>query len=176
MHRSTTGDATDPVLETMNALRQIVRALRVSSREVERTLGLSSAQLFVLQQLKKSPAASIKTLARRTMTDPSSVSVVVQRLAERGLVSRRTSPDDARKTELRLSRSGGALLRAAPTTAQESLLSALLELPPAEQAALSKLLGKVVGAMGAGGHAAAMFFEDELRRTPRGRRTRSDAR
>ena len=40
----------------MNAVRRIVRALRVSSRASEKALGVSGAQLFVLQQLAESAA------------------------------------------------------------------------------------------------------------------------
>ena len=35
----------------MNGIRRIVRALRLSSRAAEKALGVSGAQLFVLQQL-----------------------------------------------------------------------------------------------------------------------------
>jgi len=60
----------------MDALRRIVRALRLSSTDLERTHGVSVAQLFVLEQLADGHARSIKQLADETLTDPSSVSVV----------------------------------------------------------------------------------------------------
>ena len=68
----------------MDALRRIVRALRISARAVEARLGINSAQVFVLHQLKKQDASSIDELAERTLTHQSSVSAVVGRLA--GLV------------------------------------------------------------------------------------------
>ena len=75
----------------MDALRRIVRTLRISARAAEARLGISSAQVFVLQQLKKQDASSIDELAERTLTHQSSVSAVVGRLAARGLVTRRTA-------------------------------------------------------------------------------------
>src|SRR5262249_5588713 len=109
--RSTTGAGgssggkPDPrhVRKVLDSLRRIVRSFRVSARAVEGRLGISAAQLFVLHQLAESDASSIDELAARTLTHQSSVSVVVARLAERGLVVRRTARDDARRTEIALS-------------------------------------------------------------------------
>ena len=64
----------------VNGLRRITQALRLSSSVVQDTLGITGAQLFVLQQLADRPGASLRELAERTLTDQSSVSVVVSRL------------------------------------------------------------------------------------------------
>src|SRR5690606_34248975 len=72
----------------LRSLRQLVHALRATSHAVEDDVGLTGAQLFVLRELAAEPGASIRRLSERTMTDPSSVSAVVARLTERGLVDR----------------------------------------------------------------------------------------
>jgi DNA-binding MarR family transcriptional regulator len=59
----------------LDAVRRIVQALRESSRQAERQVGLSGAQLFVLQKLAESPASSVNELAARTHTHQSSVSL-----------------------------------------------------------------------------------------------------
>ncbi len=91
----------------MNAMRAIVRALRVSSRMIESKMGMSGAQLFVLQQLAERPADSFNDLAERTATHQSSVSVVVRRLVDHGYVSRTPSDADRRRVELALTRGAG---------------------------------------------------------------------
>ncbi|HEY0985617.1 MAG TPA: helix-turn-helix domain-containing protein, partial [Kofleriaceae bacterium] len=58
----------------VNGLRRITQALRLSSSVVQDTLGITGAQLFVLQQLADRPSASLRELAERTLTDQSSVS------------------------------------------------------------------------------------------------------
>ena len=63
----------------LDAFRHIVQALRVGRARVEQT-GLSSAQLFALQQIAEHPDASINDVAALTFTHQSSVSVVIQRL------------------------------------------------------------------------------------------------
>src|SRR5262245_858835 len=98
----------------LDAFRRIVRELRLGARTAERAVGVSAAQLFVLEKLAANPAASVAELAARTLTDPSSVSVVVSRLAERGLVSRTTASADARRAEIALTARGRALARRAP--------------------------------------------------------------
>src|SRR5580765_5939699 len=89
-----------PVDRSMNAVRSIVRAFRVNTRAIELKMGISLAQLFVLQQLAERPSDSLNELAERTATHQSSVSVVVRRLVERGYVTRTTSTADKRRIEI----------------------------------------------------------------------------
>src|SRR5260221_224334 len=59
---------TAEVRTAIDALRRIVRALRVSARAAEKRLGISAPQLFVLQQLADHARLSIGELARPTAT------------------------------------------------------------------------------------------------------------
>jgi len=113
----------------LDALRRIVRALGVSSRTAEHSVGVTGAQLLVLQRLAESPANSLNDLAERTFTHQSTVSVVVDRLVERRFVKRTRSRDDARKILLSLTSSGRTALRKAPPPAQTQLVDALGRLP-----------------------------------------------
>src|SRR5438105_2683545 len=115
-------------------------------------LGLSAAQLFVLQELGKTPALSLNDLAERTDTDQSSVSVVVSRLVESGHVSRDRDPRDGRRLLLNLTKSGRSIIQRAPMAAQEHVLEALDRMPPDERkrfattfdAPAQKQLGRLV--------------------------------
>src|SRR5205814_2997070 len=97
----------------MNAVRSVVRALRLNTRSIEGKLGISLAQLFVLQQLAEKPADSLNELAERTATHQSSVSVVVRRLVERGFVTRVAASADRRRVQIALTPEGENLLRGA---------------------------------------------------------------
>ncbi len=129
-----------PVDRSMNAVRSIVRAFRVNTRAIELKMGISLAQLFVLQQLTERSADSLNELAERTATHQSSVSVVVRRLVERGFVSRASSPTDRRRIEIAVTPSGRALLEDAPTTIQTQLMTALRRLGSDDQKTLASLL------------------------------------
>jgi DNA-binding MarR family transcriptional regulator len=145
---------------TLDALRRIVRALRLSASETERALGISVAQLFILQQLADGRPRSLVALAAETLTDPSSVSAVVQRLAKQKLVSRRADPDDARRAQVTLSTAGRALLDRAPEPVQERLLASLADLSERRLAEFSSSLGRMADAI-AGAHVEpGLFFED----------------
>jgi DNA-binding MarR family transcriptional regulator len=156
--------STEAVRAVLDCVRRIVRALRESSREAERKVGVSGAQMFVLQQIAAGQARSVSELAERTLTHQSSVSVVVQRLAVAGLIARSRSRHDRRRTDLRLTARGRALVSSAPPLLQERLIEAVRQLPPARRLRLASALSEVVDRMQLPGGAAPMFFEDGGRR------------
>jgi DNA-binding MarR family transcriptional regulator len=154
--------AAGEVRAVLDSIRRIVRLLRVSSREAEREVGLTGAQLFVLQKLAEAGVLSVNELAERTHTHQSSVSVVAQSLVDKDLVARSKSAADGRRLELTLTPAAKALLRKAPGAAQDRLIEALDRLPAATRAQLAKSLGKLVDEAGLGDEAALMIFEDEV--------------
>jgi len=152
--------ASEETREILNSLRHIVRSLRVSSRNAEQRVGLSGAQLFVLQCLSRQSPCSVNELAVATATDQSSVSVVVSRLVARGYVHRVSSKQDRRSVELSLSPAGRTLLLTAPEAAQDRLLAALSKLKKPELLVLSALLGKVVELAQVSSERPSLFFEE----------------
>jgi DNA-binding MarR family transcriptional regulator len=132
----------------MDAIRAVVRALRINTRAIEQEIGISLAQLFVLQQVAQRPATSLNDLAERTATHQSSVSVVVRRLVDRGLVTRRSDTADKRRVQIELTPAGEKLLVGAPETIQVRLINALGQLQPEERKQLAALLSKWLDAAG----------------------------
>lgn len=130
------------ISRSMDAIRAVVRALRINTRAIELEIGISLAQLFVLQQVAHRPATSLNDLAERTATHQSSVSVVVRRLVDRGLVTRRPDTTDKRRVQIELTPAGEQLLVGAPETIQIRLMTALEQLIPAERKQLAQLLTK----------------------------------
>jgi DNA-binding MarR family transcriptional regulator len=153
--------ARDDLVAPLIAIRKLVRTLRTSASAVERSIGLSSAQLFLLQVLADSPAHSVNELAERTMTDQSSVSVVVARLEAKGLVVRAPSLDDARRTTVAITEQGRELIAEAPATVQGRLIAALLQLPPNDREQLATLVDTLTGHLGAASDPASFLFEDD---------------
>lgn len=153
--------APEDVTRVMESLRALVRALRISTRAVEKEIGISGAQLFVLQQLMEAPARSVNDLAERTSTHQSSVSTVVSRLVERGLVRREPSADDGRRMEISITERGRRLADAAPLTAQIRMQHAMREMGGERVANLAEHLEALVREAGFAAEAIAMFFEEE---------------
>jgi DNA-binding MarR family transcriptional regulator len=131
----------ESITSIVDSLRVIVKALRASGREAERQLGISGAQLHILQELQDRPAQSINQLAARTYTHQSSVSTVVAKLTRNHLVTRSHSPADARKVVISLTSAGKGMLRRSPTTAQGRIVTALRSMRGTELRDLSQTLG-----------------------------------
>lgn len=146
----------------LDFIRGLVRALRQSGQDAERAVGVTGAQLFVLQTLGATRAPmSVNDLADATLTHQSSVSVVVRKLVDRGLVHRRRAPDDARRWELEPTEEGKRLLHDAPPTAQQRLVEAARRLPVDIRGDLAAGLRALLDEMQTSSEAAPMFFEED---------------
>ena len=165
MGSNTTGRDAGTTRHVLDAIRRIVQTLRESSRLAERRLGLTGAQLFVLHKIAENPGSSVNELAAHTHTHQSSVSAVITRLVEQGLVQRAASNSDGRRVELTLSPHGRRAAARAPDPAQARLVDAIEQLAPARRRQLAAALGEVANALTGDAGAPAMFFEER-----RGRR------
>jgi DNA-binding MarR family transcriptional regulator len=146
---------------SMDAIRAVVRALRINTRAIELEIGISLAQLFVLQQVAHRPATSLNDLAERTATHQSSVSVVVRRLANRGLVARHADTADKRRVKIEVTPEGEKLLVDAPVTIQTRLVTALDTMTAAERKQLAQLLTKWLDAAKINYASPPMMGEEE---------------
>jgi DNA-binding MarR family transcriptional regulator len=156
----------------LDDFRRIVSALREFSRAAESQLGVSSAQLFVLNTLARAPALSINALAGYAHTHQSTVSVVVKRLVAAGFVKRRASKADGRRLELQVTKAGRMLLERAPPAAQDRLIQGIDALPSVQRKQLAALLRRLAEGMKAEPGTPSMFFESKakLARKPPARR------
>jgi DNA-binding MarR family transcriptional regulator len=144
----------------LDALRRIVRGLRLAAGSAEAATGLTAAQLFVLQVVHAHPGSSLTTVAAHTLTDRTSVRAVVDRLVERGLVERRPSAVDRRRVELVATPAAEAVLAHAPHPPTRRLLTGMEALTEAELRALARGVGALARTMGLDGEPAAMLFEE----------------
>ena len=169
--------------QILDSIRRIVRALRVSSRAAEKNVGLSGAQVFILQQLATVDALSVNDVAARTFTHQSTVSEVVQRLVDKELVERRQSKQDGRRAELSLTAAGATHLKklsggqGAKTGElfQHRLIAALGKMDASRRGQLSALLQELVEHAGIAGEMPEMFFADERGASAKKRRKRNGA-
>jgi DNA-binding MarR family transcriptional regulator len=144
----------------LDAIRRIVRSLRLFDRQAERVVGLSGAQVFVLQKLAEAEEASVNELAARTRTHQSSVSVVVRKLERRGLIRRSRASTDARRLVLSLTPAGRRKLRSVPSSAQEKLVEALDRMKAENRRYLALLLEELIRETGIQEQPPSLFFEE----------------
>jgi DNA-binding MarR family transcriptional regulator len=144
----------------MNSLRQIVQGLRNSSQASQKHFGLTSAQFFVLRQIKSKNELSLNELANLTFTHQSTVSETVGKLVSLGMVSKNRAETDSRRVVISVTKKGDAALAASPETAQERLAQAILKMPARKRGPLSKILGELVKDAEFSDLPPSLFFED----------------
>jgi DNA-binding MarR family transcriptional regulator len=120
--------------------------------------------LFVLEKLAEAPSQSLNDLAARTFTHQSSVSTVVARLVEQGLVSRQHAAGDSRKLELVLTARGRRMAAQTTGAAQERLIASIERVPARSRRLLATLLAEIVGHMDVTERRPPMFFDDDRKR------------
>ena len=104
---------------------------------------VTPTQWAALARLAEEGAASQNHLGRMTAMDPATVQGVIRRLEARGLIDREPDPDDRRRTRLKLSADGAALVaRHSPDGARVPALT-LAPLSDEEAATFLELLRKL---------------------------------
>ncbi|MFI5202506.1 MAG: MarR family winged helix-turn-helix transcriptional regulator [Candidatus Kapaibacterium sp.] len=154
--------------EILDALRTLVHALQAGSRSSEERVGLTGAQLFVLEKLHAVDSMTVNELAAATHTRQSTVSVVVSKLVKKGLVSRVRSIEDARMQMLSITRRGRSKLERAPDTVQDRLVQTLKKMPRMERARLASGLDYLIAESGLAGIKPEFFLESGGKQNERG--------
>src|SRR5947207_15993150 len=99
MTTKTSTSTSEEVSNLASRLRLVLARLGRRLRQ-ETSEGLSPSMLSALATLQRSPGLTLGELATVERVKPSSVTVMVGRLGEAGLVSRRPDPVDGRGTHL----------------------------------------------------------------------------
>ncbi|MBP8130922.1 MAG: MarR family transcriptional regulator [Candidatus Hydrogenedentes bacterium] len=119
--------------EVVMELRKIIRSLDLHSRWLNREYALTSPQLVFLKEIAGRDGITIGNLARRTSLSCATATGIVDRLEQRGLVSRSRNGKDRRQVQLTLTASGRDTCARRPPVLQENFLRALEDLPAAEK-------------------------------------------
>ncbi|MCC5995600.1 MAG: MarR family transcriptional regulator [Oceanicaulis sp.] len=143
------------------ALRRIIRAVDVRSRELERETGLTAPQLVMLQALNRldEGAATPKALSRAVSLSPPTVTAILDRLERGGLITRRPSPRDRRSVIAELTQAGREAVAGAPELLQAGFLRAFRQAPQWEQHMIIAALQRVAEMMDCADVDAAPILE-----------------
>jgi len=137
----------DPLQLSLKVLKQfriIYGSVRHHFRQVESACGVSGSQLWLLQEVARTPGIGVSELAEKLSIHQSTCSQMVEKLAQRGLLAKERSKADQRRVGLHLGEQASALLTAAPGPAQGVLPEALAALPEVDLQALQAQLEKVI--------------------------------
>lgn len=147
--------------EVVMALRRIIRAVDLHSHALVARCGLTGPQLMVLKELVEGHPRSVGEVARGVHLSQATVTGILDRLEERGAVSRTRSRDDRRRVEVATTDRGRQALAAAPPLLQESFVRAFGQLPSWEQTQILSSLQRLVALMEAGNLAVSPILAIE---------------
>lgn len=131
------------------ALRRILKATASNVRSVAHQTGLTASQLLVLQVLKTRGETLTGNLARAVDLKQATISILLDKLQERGLVDRKRGETDRRRVWVRITDEGLKVLDGAPDLLQETFRSRFAHLADWEQASLVASLLRVVSLLDA---------------------------
>lgn len=131
------------------ALRKVLKATANNVRALASQTGLTASQLLVLQVLKTRGETLTGDLARAVDLKQATISILLDKLQERGLVERRRGETDRRRVWVRINGEGMRVLAGAPDLLQETFRSRFRKLAEWEQASLVAALLRVVSLLDA---------------------------
>jgi len=130
------------------ALRRIIRAVDLHSKQLERETGLTTAQIMVLRAISTLGEVTTARLSAEVTLSQATVTTILDRLEARGLVERYRSATDRRIVHSRLTASGKKALRKAPPLLQRRFLDAFEAMDVAGQERIVESLQTVAAMMG----------------------------
>ena len=116
-------------LEFMRLLWAIDHGLQRRSKRMAATLGVTGPQRLVIRILGRSPGISAGHLAQALHLHPSTLTGILRRLEQKGLMTRERDSRDLRRAVLHLSVAGRRLDVEAAGTIESAMKAALAKLP-----------------------------------------------
>ncbi len=133
--------------ELLVALRQIIHATALHSKYLVKEFGLTGPQLLVLSRLSYKEPKSVGKIAGEVSLSQATVTDILDRIERRGLISRKKSSEDKRRTTVRLTEKGVDGLRIKPSLLQKQFLDRFRALDEWEQTSILSSLQRVATMM-----------------------------
>jgi DNA-binding MarR family transcriptional regulator len=135
--------------QVIAALRRITRAIDLHSRLLLQKHGLTAPQLAALQTIQRMQPITVGALAKAIHLSQGTVTGILGRLEDRGLVVRARGNQDRRSVLVELTGAGQELAREAPSLLQERFHRELSRLQEWEQTMILATLQRIASMMDA---------------------------
>lgn len=133
----------------VTALRRIIRAIDLHSRDLLQNFGLTAPQLMTLKELARLGPVPVGVLSNSVHVSQATMTGILDRLEQRTLVQRTRDDVDRRSVTITITSEGTKLLKRAPSMLQDHFHEKLAELKPAEQTNMLHALERIAEMMGA---------------------------
>jgi len=135
--------------EVLIALRRVIRAIDLHSRQLVRSHGLTAPQALILKEIVSSGEISVGELAQRVSLSQATVTDILNRLEKRALITRARSSADRRRVLVRPTPAANATIENGPPLLQEDFARRFSRLEDWEQTFLLASLQRVASLMDA---------------------------
>lgn len=132
-------------LEVLGMFRVIFKSASKHFEDIEKSIGVSGAQLWALSEIMEAGTITISNIAKAMSVHQSTASNLVEKLEIHGLVERVRSTQDRRVVEVRMTPVGLDTLAEAPGPYRGILPDALMRMPQNELLELRCTLHKLLG-------------------------------
>jgi DNA-binding MarR family transcriptional regulator len=129
------------------SLRRMIRAIDLHSRETTGRSTLTVPQLVCLRQIWMQGPTKPSQLARAVFLSQATVTGILDRLENRGLIQRQRDQADRRLVTISLTRAGADMASSLPIPLQDGFARRLAALSLEEQADIDRILERVVEMM-----------------------------
>lgn len=133
------------------ALRKIIRAIDLHSKQLSSKYGLTGPQMIVLKAIHNTPSGELSSskLAQEVSLSLATITSIIDRLVEKGYVTRAKSSIDKRKTLISTTPKSENIFQQNPTLLQENFVRQFTALKPWEQTLMLSSLQRVADLMNA---------------------------
>lgn len=127
----------------LRAIRSLIRATEAGSKRLAAATGLTPSQLVVLQEVAQHEKTTAGAIAAAVRFGHATVTNIVDRLEQNGLVVRKRGEQDRRQVWVTITANGRSVLSAAPDMLQDTFQVRYEALPDWEQAMIVAMLERL---------------------------------
>lgn len=131
-------------IQVLKKFRVIYGSVRQQFRDVEQSCGVTGSQLWILQEVARTPDIGVSELAERLSIHQSTCSILVEKLVTRGLAIKERGKEDQRRVGLCVTEDALQTLKKAPGPAEGILPEALQSLSESALHSLDVALAELV--------------------------------
>ncbi len=139
----------DRVDTSLIAIRRILRATEMFSRELAQSVGLTAPQFRVLQIVAENGHCTATKIAQQMRISQATVTSLVDKLVRQDMVERQRSETDRRQTNIVATQKGRQAIADAPDPLQQRFVRKFDAMEDWEQAALIAALERVASMLNA---------------------------
>jgi DNA-binding MarR family transcriptional regulator len=135
--------------ELLIALRKVIRAIDLRSKQLNKDVGLTGPQLLVMQNIENDPGIMVRQVADNINLSSATVTSILDRLETKQLVNRIRSTEDKRRVGLFLTEQGQLVMKDAPLPLQEHFINRFVQLKEWEQSQMVATMQHIASMMDA---------------------------